>query len=231
MAKPLFANAVIPPTTTPSTTIETNTSLATESILKASTDENNGTSTHVEEAKFPRQTKPNLSTFASIITGGRSPEQTDETISEQEPSSPATVDESNSCLANMTEIIPAKNLKRKRRIEFIATGYSKQTVTARDDKIAAAAADDDQNGLGSTNNSNSSIGNNNNINSNSNNESKDIEDHGSGTATVASEDNSDAMIKLDICNLKDMLEAKVKFLCQDRPNVAPVQMIQIQLEV
>lgn len=45
------------------------------------------------------------------------------------------------------------------------------------------------------------------------------------------EKKSNAGLKLDICKLKDMLEAKVNFLCQDRPAVAPVQMIQIQLEV
>lgn len=195
-------------------------------------------------------------TFASIITGGRSPEHEKslETAAAMENEAAASRDE------KPTEEVAlnVKLFKRKRRIEFrkqqplVRMAVSPSAAAAApadgDEKVVddGAAADnavvsddastkpsslyqnfkkatEEEEGPTETKTTTTtSIGSEDIVNT------KDIETTNNGADGKSVDD---ASVKTEIQSLKIIIEAKLKFLCDGRPEVTPVQAIMIQLEV
>lgn len=158
--------------------------------------------------------------FASIITGGRSPQH--ETVDiklytgQDEPDETSNqVDEK----IDETELVPQKTFQRKRRIEFSAS----RTHVKRVNRSEETSTD-------STKDATASIADLKNTYSNF--QKGDIE-FMEKPASNGSEDTDDKK-DTECDKLKDeqqLLEAKLNFLCQGRSDVSPVQIIQIQLQV
>lgn len=230
--RPLFA-AISTTTAIDAATTTTNDvyTIAVQSILKSALNEPESIESSHMPADQPQATAPPpakkvKSTFASIITGGRSPSQdisNDMADAAMASVSDPITDESASI---ETEIISSKLLKRKRRIEFNTTRSLTSTPSTADqteESTALHANDNDGEGVeGDKDKGDAELSD---KNSNSNETSDAV------AIASPTDDTQNAQIKLDICNLKDTLEAKVKFLCQDRAIVSPVQIIQIQLQV
>lgn len=178
--------------------------------------------------------KPKPSTFASIITGGRSPTsdaaQLDESMAEA-----TDTDEIGECRTTIEpELISTKMLKRKRRIEFNTT----RPLTAiaepgASDSVTVDLVDGDTEVETKETSKNSSYAGfqkgDTQFGSKANGDNGN--NHDEPDEIIIGVANENDTLKSDICSLKDTLEAKVKFLCQDRPDVSPVQVIQIQMEV
>lgn len=235
--KPLFAAAVAA-TETPSSDAY---SLTVKSILRSTINDAQSTGSAILECRDsvgaapmqPPKSKPN--TFASIITGGRSPTNDPSRYIEAElPASDSSdINETRNIIE--TEIISTKMLKRKRRIEFNTT----RPVVAT---IAPAMVDANDAGAGDNGKCDETpdacdIDNNVMYAGFPKAETEYANKSNGGSGDEAGADDSDdedvksIQLKLDIQHLKDVLRAKVKFLCQDRADVPPVQIIQIQLEV
>lgn len=199
-------------------------------IGKRITHERSGSSPSKEESAVvdindivaDKANKKVASTFASIITGGRSPEQ-----GKQHDSAPAASeadDTPHQDLRQNTNEVLVKTQKRKRRIEFI-TNAPEVDVTDMNTAPVAKVAETRTNST--------------NMYANFKQSHVEFEDradepivatvadelkhHSASEATTAEDSNVDDM--------KDLIEAKLKFLCDGRPEVSAVQAILIQLEV
>lgn len=180
-------------------------------------------------------------TFASIITGGRSPSSQD--AAESQPAAgdeasdrndqevdAAGNDGSNS---NDTEHLSNKLFKRKRRIEFNTTrpllAIARANSQPKEDEaiLVSPALNDDSSETAQLD----VVDSNRPIFVNFQKGESDVVVDDNDTDKSEPIDAVTAQLKLDICDLKDMLEAKVDFLCQDRAEVSPVQVIQIQMQV
>lgn len=170
-----------------------------------------------------------VNTFASIITGGRSPEH-EQNILKENDSEPPQIS-----VENIDEIeLNVKAFKRKRRIEFkkqpIAV-VSRTTIAPID--TSAEATSENGSAIETTVKS---------LYSNFQKaESVDKTDCIEETekvvaveASASAADNNSVVedkVKDEIQVLKLIIEAKLKFLCDGRPDVSAVQAIMIQLEV
>lgn len=160
--------------------------------------------------------------FASIITGGRSPQQTvdiQQFISEDQPD-----EVPNKCdvVPNETENLSQKTFQRKRRIEFNVSGVPTKRSHQNEDSNESAGDGGDAE---STKDAASTIAN---AKAKYNNfqkgETEFIEQQ--------SANSNDASSPIDkMTDEQQILEAKLNFLCQERADVSPVQIIQIQLQV
>lgn len=212
-------------------------SAAVQSILKSTI--NNTSPTEPAETyseQEPEQKKPKT-TFASIITGGRSPSQEDAVdsnafISEDDRSDKNDQDTGNEGTNfNDVEHLSKKLFKRKRRIEFNTSRSLPMVASVNANRKEDEPTDSliVQNGDSSENERIDSDANRPNYSNFQKCETAFVED--SDNNKSESIDALTAQLKLDICDLKDTLAAKVDFLCQDRADVSPVQVIQIQLQV
>lgn len=232
--RPLFAAAAA---TAPEATTNDVYSIAVQSILKSALNGPKSVET-VEELPItaPAPAKKVKSTFASIITGGRSPSQDPPNDSDDAAAAAGASASINDELASIeTEVISAKLLKRKRRIEFNTTRALPSVAVAT---MATARSSDEQHDDEATAlQSNADHADDGDGSHKGDTEFSDKYSNSSETTDTAAaivqppDDTQNAQIKLDVCELKDTLEAKVKFLCQDRAIVLPVQIIQIQLQV
>lgn len=162
--------------------------------------------------------------FASIITGGRSPQHESVDIklyTGEEPEEDTSRMENN---ANETELVPQKTFQRKRRIEFNVSSTHTKRVNQNDDIVNELAKD-----TGSTVAS---------LKSQYNNFQKgETEFVEKASSKESEETDTDAETKpnannhIEIRDEQQLLEAKINFLCQGRTDVSPVQVIQIQLQV
>lgn len=188
----------------------------------------------------PTATKSKVNTFASIITGGRnSPSDQDQElielmkleVTEAEPP-PVQVDQ--------PAEIDVKTFKRKRRIEFMTRpivpvkSSNEITVDGTNDANTSVATpeSDTQNTDATKANDESST-----KPLYSNFVRANVESSGEANKTtndkvsesVANDDMNKH--KTEICELRTIIESKLKFLCNGRPDVSAVQAIFIQFEV
>lgn len=175
--------------------------------------------------------------FASIITGGRSPQ--DETIDIQQFISEDQPDEvSNQCDGATdleTENLSQKTFKRKRRIEFKVSGVPAKRPQQNDDSnesAAAATATAIAGGGGDTEATNDVTNTIANAKAKYSNfqkgETEFVEQHSSNSNDVVTAKRAP---NDEMTDEQQVLEAKLNFLCQGRADVSPVQIIQIQLQV
>lgn len=173
-----------------------------------------------------REDKKQKPSFASIITGGRSPQQ--ETVDMIYGPNNKNIDEATNKTANdcnETEILPQKTFQRKRRIEFnVESTQAKRKHQSQDEDINL-----DTEPLKEVSNSTATLKN------------KYSNFQKGGTEFVkeqqpSSEPNVTEVETVDLAanHIRDeqqCLEGKLNFLCQNREDVSPVQIIQIQLQV
>lgn len=161
--------------------------------------------------------------FASIITGGRSPQHKTVDIKlytgEDAVETSSKKDES----PNETEILSQKTFQRKRRIELNVGGstHAKRTSNHIDDETGSREQ---------TRDTNSMI---------SNLKNKYVNFQKGETEFVDKQPSKESVepqsipneTNDDIKEQQQLLEAKLNFLCGERAEVSPVQIIQIQLQV
>lgn len=166
-------------------------------------------------------------TFASIITGGRSPQhdavinQFD--IDENGDNTPIPI-ELNS---NETEILPQKTFQRKRRIEFNVSHSNAKRIN-QTENTSNEVEKGERNSVTSTRNIMNKYGN------FQKGETEFIDKSTlDNNITYESTVNDNVSIKQcdDVGKEQSLLESKLNFLCQGREDVSPVQVIQIQLQV
>lgn len=187
-------------------------------------------STSPGDSLVPKTKKKN--TFASIITGGRSPQSAladgatlTDNVDENTEQTPVHRNNDESAATVV------KTQKRKRRIEFITKAPEQSTndvnvAVAEDVKNVAVVEVPPPNSRGLYNNFTRSH-----VEFVNQKESK--EDPPTKAATTTSEQSAVAVNnRSELANdLRDTIEAKLKFLCEGRTDVSAVQAILIQLEV
>lgn len=167
---------------------------------------------------IPKKVKPS---FASIITGGRSPQnETDlQKYIGETNEEPNDVTETTTNVSEPTESLPQKTFQRKRRIEFNAsTAPAKRPSQTEDTETNAEPVKTET--VASM-------------------RSKYTNFQKAGTEFIETEssDNNDGnpednqKPQNEIVDQQFLLEAKLNFLSQGRADVSPVQVIQIQLQV
>ncbi len=240
--KPLFAslsssNSIDPSTVkiySLKTDLPGNVKTSTCTTIPDETEEN------VVEKPTITKSKPN--TFASIITGGRnSPSDKDNELIEmmklevREAESPPTNDPAP--IDKPTEI-DAKSFKRKRRIEFMTRPIAPPVKSATD------STSEDSNTLVTTTTESEIDGTKTSEESSakpmySNFVRANVDVSGAANQNTNSNDKlSDGAVneelnkhKTEISELRAIIESKLKFLCNGRPDVSAVQAIFIQFEV
>lgn len=187
----------------------------------------------------PNMTKSKANTFASIITGGRnSPNgqnkelielmKLEVTSAEPQPPSPLPNDE------KPTEI-DVKSFKRKRRIEFMTRPTVltvKSTIDSASDDVNNLLADVEQETQQTdpikTNDEPSTTKS---MYSNFVRGNVEFSDTVNATSSDNIPDDESNKYKAEISELRTIIESKLKFLCNGRPDVSAVQAIFIQFEV
>lgn len=194
--------------------------------------------------------KPKTNSFASIITGGRSPDSENQNITEL-----STSDENqliqNSVEPNSPMELDKKLFKRKRRIEFItkttpnvsaasSTNATQLLPAAQGaiypqplEEICDETEQHPQNDLVEDNNTAA-------LNGTTaypqfHKSHVEFSSNDNDAATNAKQDKcseeDDPKEKEEIGEVRNVIEAKIKFLCDGRPEVSAVQAIMIQMEV
>lgn len=182
---------------------------------------------------MPKKTKPS---FASIITGGRSPQNESEIqkyigecLEIPSESSETSVDQSKE-----PELISQKTFKRKRRIEFSAGGVQAKRLNQNDDRVDKDEKTDNMEPVQSEK---STLANMRNTYGNFQKGETECSEHTTTDASNQSDnnnkgdDNNSLQKNQEITDQHCLLESKLKFLAQGRTDVSPVQVIQIQLQV
>lgn len=209
-----------------------------------------------DDKKIKSTVKKN--TFASIITGGRSPEHEKslETAAAMENAAAASQTIDNKPTEEVA--LNVKLFKRKRRIEFrkqqpmVRKSVSPSVAAAAPADVDEKVLDDGaaaENAVVSDDASTKPSGLYPNFKKTTEEEVGQTETKTTTTTSIGSEDIvntndiettnngadgksvDDASVKTEIQSLKIIIEAKLKFLCDGRPEVTPVQAIMIQLEV
>lgn len=206
-------------------------SIVVSSDLKNAEEASNDIQQLTSAASTKKVDKKEKPSFASIITGGRSPQNETVDISlytSQE--SDETLNPTNE-YPNETEPVPQKTLKRKRRIEFnvrashakranqsdsLETNANDKARKETDDSIDSLRQKYTQFQKGGTEFA-----------------SEKEPDHDQQQLSSGSNDATAKNVVTDeeIKSEQNLLEAKLNFLCQGRSDVSPVQIIQIQLQV
>lgn len=196
------------------------------------------TSSSQPEEEPPVPIKKPKTSFASIITGGRSPQSESQNLysptNDDKNDEIAITAESN---AIETEHLSQKNFKRKRRIEFNRNNErtSVQTPIDKDKELNTEcneiSGDEQKSDETQTNGKqymNFQKGATEFVDQIENNSSCPLNDGGVDEST------SEAGMHIandEITQLYTVLQSKLEFLCQGRSDVSPVQIIQIQLQV
>lgn len=186
---------------------------------------------------MPKKTKPS---FASIITGGRSPQNESEIqkyigecLETPSESSETSMDQSKE-----PEILSQKTFKRKRRIEFSAGGVQTKRLNQNDDQGDKDEKTDNTEPAQSENatiiaNMRNKYGNFHKGDTEFSEQTTTDTPHQSDNNNKI-DDNKNGLQKKTNQEIADehcLLESKLKFLAQGRTDVSPVQIIQIQLQV
>lgn len=180
-----------------------------------------------EENKSMPFTK-SMSSFASIIVGGRSPNQEAQISPIPDAESFDGIDTIESKVIEL-EHLPPKQFKRKRRIEFSVNHKRDKIQPENPDAVAIAEEASENNSTEMTVTSNKLTGN---LYENFQRESHDSQPN-CDRKSMEPEPVSDAQkIIEEISQLKDILESKLQFLCQGQKEIElkPVQVMHIQLQ-
>lgn len=195
-------------------------------LIKSIEIPNGNDTSQSQESQAPVSTKKvevpkEKPSFASIITGGRSPQHESVDIklyTGEEPADTSNRIEENVC---EQELQLQKTFQRKRRIEFnVSSTHSKRANQSEDastgptkdtvDSIAAMKAKYNNFQKGGT----------------------EFLEKQSSTSSESDDTESEKYVANDpLKEEQQLLEAKLNFLCQERADVSPVQIIQIQLQV
>lgn len=175
----------------------------------------------------------NLNTFASIITGGRSPQHDTTHQTQDLPKETTETDILIPTVQTETEI-NTKLFKRKRRIEFMAIRPSESsTILNIDTNSTSSIHGDDTSEVKEIDISDVRIQMQyQQFVKSSSDECVILDEKDIDTEIISLEnDELNSTKKEEINSLKSIIEAKLKFLCDGRPEVSAVQAIMIQLEV
>lgn len=197
-------------------------------IIDISNDENTDkTHLEIQSPNSPKKSDQKNETtpkekpsFASIITGGRSPQH--ETVDikqfiDQETNETSNRSEENSN-TNETEL-SQKTFQRKRRIEFNVSGIPvKRSIQSEDSSASVEPVKDSGNSIAS-------------LKAKYNNFQKGETEFSEQRPTTDNADVKATEPSVALEEEQQLLEAKLNFLCQGRADVSPVQIIQIQLQV
>lgn len=156
--------------------------------------------------------------FASIITGGRSPKH--DTIDIKLYTGEDVAETSNKKDENSkeTELLSQKTFQRKRRIEFnVSNTHAKRANPSNDANASNEPPKDSSSTIASLKSKYVNF---------QKGETEFIEKQPSVEPEPIKSEADD-----DVKEQQQLLEAKLKFLCEGRTEVSPVQVIQIQLQV
>lgn len=177
------------------------------------------------ESQTPNSPKKEKPSFASIITGGRSPQHETIDMKLYTGQDDPEADESlNRTAENSieTEILSQKTFQRKRRIEFnVSSTQVKRPNQNEDANVNAEPTKDVVNSVTTMKDKYS------NFQKGGTEFMEKQSSSGSDDTEVERVDSTNNQIRDE----EQLLEAKLKFLCQGRIDVSPVQIIQIQLQV
>lgn len=177
------------------------------------------------EPQVPNSPKKEKPSFASIITGGRNPQN--ETIDIKLYTGQDKLDENEITSRaednpNETEVMSQKTFQRKRRIEFnVSSTQAKRPSQNENTNSNAESTKDTVNSIATLKSKYSNF---------QKSGTKFIEKQpssGSDDNEIELFDDVSSQIRVE----QQLLEAKLSFLCQGRIEVSPVQIIQIQLQV
>lgn len=206
--------------------------------------DNDEISSQIQQTNSPNKSDHKIETknkekpsFASIITGGRSPQH--ETVDiKQFIDQELELDEASHRPTNATSEteLSQKTFQRKRRIEFNVSGVPTKRSSQTDESNSMEPGKDTVNSIANlkAKYSNFQKGDTAFVEKQSTNIEPAID---STTISINNHDkNTDANTKFnaemdELKNEQQLLEAKLNFLCQGRTDVSPVQVIQIQLQV
>lgn len=173
-----------------------------------------------------KEGKKEKPSFASIITGGRSPQQ--ETIDiklytgQDDPGADETDSGQTQDNPGETEILPQKTFQRKRRIEFnVNSTQAKRLNQNEDANTNTEPTIDNSDSIAIMKNKYSNF---------QKGGTEFLEKQQSSGSDATESEKSDAANN-QIMDEQQLLEAKLNFLCQGKIDVSPVQIIQIQLQV
>lgn len=170
-----------------------------------------------------KEEKKEKPSFASIITGGRSPQH--ETIDiklytgedETEVKTSSRPEEN----SRETEILPQKTFQRKRRIEFnVGSAPTKRPNKNEHSTAESEPTKENANSITALKNKYSNF-------QKGGTEFLEKQSSGSDDTEIGRVDEASNQIRDE----QQLLEAKLNFLCQGKSDVSPVQIIQIQLQV
>lgn len=206
-----------------------NNSYPTNSQLIKTIEISTDTSTKLE-SQVPtspkKEDKKEKPSFASIITGGRSPQH--ETIDiklytgQDETETDEILDRTENNTGE-TEILPQKTFQRKRRIEFnVSNTQAKRQNQNMGTNVESAATEITANSMAMVKNKYGNF---------QKGETEFLEKPPSGGSSDDNEVEKVDETSNQIIDEQQLLEAKLNFLCQGRADVSPVQIIQIQLQV
>lgn len=179
------------------------------------------------EIQVPNSPKKEKPSFASIITGGRSPQN--ETIdiklyTGQDESDENEITSHAKENPSGTEVLSQKTFQRKRRIEFNVSSTQAKRPSQNENENTNSNAE-------STKDIDNSIAT---LNSKYSNFQKGGTEFIEKQPSSGSDDNEIELpdaVSNQIRVEQQLLEAKLNFLCQGRIDVSPVMRIQIQLQV
>lgn len=221
----------------------------TQIALKGAFDSHDQSNNNEKSAKKSRSNSPQSSnsdpmikktkpSFASIITGGRSPQNESEIqkyIGEclETPSESSEISVSDQ--PKEPEILSQKTFKRKRRIEFSVGGVQAKKLNQNDDQ---GDKDEKTDNMEPVQNENSTLASIRNKHGHFQKGETEFSEH-TTTDTLNQSDNNNKgddnntslQKNQQIADQHCLLESKLKFLAQGRTDVSPVQVIQIQLQV
>lgn len=213
--KPLFPSSIQPSSSQVIKPIEISTDQSTDKPDSMTSHKKSET-----RGEGPHKEKPS---FASIITGGRSPQQ--ETVdinlyisqeTEEESSKLENVKPS-SRTENDSEMLTQKTFQRKRRIEFnVHSALTKRPNQTNEEEITKEVSENIAN-----------------LRNRYNNFQKGGTEFSDKADAIRTNDEEDArnVLRDKISTDQKLLQSKLNFLCQGRADVSPVQIIQIQLQV
>lgn len=157
-------------------------------------------------------------TFASIITGGRSPQQQEQSIDIDDDNS-QTIAVNELPITNNNEFLPQKTFQRKRRIEFqVSKPVTKRNHVSPNTTENADKSDNEPS---------------NHTNKYANFQKGTTEFDDKQAADIETEINHEMPNKqsVELTEQQCLLEAKLGFLCHGRADLSPVQIIQVQMQV
>lgn len=206
-----------------------------DKLLLAKNSRSNSPQSSNSDHLMAKKTKPS---FASIITGGRSP-QNESDIQKYIGECLETPSESSETSVDQPKepeiVLSQKTFKRKRRIEFSASEVQTKRLNQNDDHSDKDEMTD--NNMDAVPNENSTMVSMRKKYENYQKSETEFSKHTSTDTTHQSDNNNDnddnnkLQKNQEIADQHCLLESKLKFLAQGRTDVSPVQMIQIQLQV